>query len=561
MTSKSWLQHYPKEIKPQYEFPKHNIASFIVDSEKKLSDKTALHFLGKDTTYKKILEDCYRFANLIRDLGVKKGERVAIMLPNCPQLVAAYYGTLMAGSVVVMTNPLYKEKEMIHQFKDSGAKILVTLDILSKKAQKVLPHTMLEKVLVTSMKHALPFPKNVLYPIKAKKDGFDLNVQYDDKIVSFEKLMSASSTSKILEEVDAENEIALLQYTGGTTGVSKGVMLTHYNIVANTYQAQKWSISEEYGEEIYVGVLPFFHVFGLTTLLNKAFLGGGKLLLFPKFDPDEVLKYIHKMKATIFPGAPTMYNAIVHHPKVSQYDLSSIKICLSGSAALPVALQEKFESITKGKLIEGYGLTETSPIAHGNLVEGYRKIGSIGIPFPNTDAKVVDSETGEEVPLGEIGELIIKGPQVMKGYWNRKDETDKVLKDGWLYTGDMATMDEEGFFAIVDRKKDMIISGGMNIYPRDIEEVLYEHPKVNEAAVIGVPDEYWGEMVKAYIVPTEPLTSSELDEWCREKLANFKVPKQYEIKDDLPKSLVGKVLRRELREEEEKSNEKTKINV
>ncbi|WP_206099700.1 long-chain-fatty-acid--CoA ligase [Longirhabdus pacifica] len=550
MKSNLWLEHYPKEISNDFDFPKYNIAKFLIDAAHQHPNKTALHFLGKKTSYQELLQKAYQFAHVLKELGLKKGERVAIMLPNCPQVVAAYYGTLLVGGTVVMTSPLYKENEMKHQFNDSHTRFVVTLDLLSKRVQKVRPETNVEKVLITSMKHALPFPKNKLYPIKAKKDGFDLTVNYDSHTFSLEKLLLKASFAPIYEEVDIEKDLALLQYTGGTTGVSKGVMLSHRNILANAQQTTNWCYKLKKGEETYVGVLPCFHVFGLTILLNHAIQQCSTILLFPKFDPLEVLKAINKHKATTFPGAPTMYNAIIHHPKVQQYDLSSIKVCISGSAALPESVQEKFEALTGGKLIEGYGLSEASPITHANLFWEYRKSGTIGIPFPATKSKVVDSETGEELPVGSIGELVIKGPQVMQGYWNLQEETNDVLKDGWLYTGDMATMDDEGFFAIVDRKKDMIISGGLNVYPREVEEVLYKHPKVNEAAVIGVPDDHWGEIVKAYIVPDESVTSNELKDWCRDQLANYKVPKQFEMREDLPKSLVGKVLRRELREEE-----------
>lgn len=371
-------------------------------------------------------------------------------------------------------------------------------------------------------------------------------------IFSFKELIAASPNIAVYEEVDAENDLALLQYTGGTTGLSKGVMLTHYNLLANAVQINNWFYRAVPGEEVFLAALPFFHVFGMTVLMNQSVSIAGKLVIVPKFDVDLVLKTITKMRPTLFPGAPTMYISLINHAKIEDYDLSSINVCVSGSAALPLEVQERFEQLSGGRLIEGYGLTESSPVAHVNPIWEKRKLGSIGIPVPDTDAKIVDPVTAEELPVGEIGELIIKGPQVMKGYWNRDEETRQTLRDGWLFTGDMGTMDEDGYFFIVDRKKDMIIASGFNIYPREIEEVLYEHPHVKEAIVAGVPDPYRGETVKAFIVPREgaPISKEELNKWCRERLAAYKVPRMYEFRDSLPKTLVGKVLRRRLLEEE-----------
>lgn len=551
-TEKPWLAHYPPEVAPTSEYPKQNIAQFFLDAAQRFPDRPAIYFMGKTTTYGRLLSSVYRFSNALRTLGVKKGDRVAIMLPNCPQLVIAYLGTLLLGGVVVMTNPLYMEGELKHQLIDSGAVAIVGLDLLSTRIAKVKRDTHLQHVIITSIKDALPFPKNILYPIKAKKDGLNLDVVYGPGVHSFTGLLRIASDEPVHVEVNPDKDLAVLQYTGGTTGVAKGVMLTHSNLVANTMQTVHWFYQAEMGKERLLAALPCFHVFGLTVLLNQAMVMAGLLLLIPKFDVGLILKTIDRMKPTIFPGAPTMYIGLIHHPELKRYDLSSIKACISGSAALPVDVQDRFEELTGGRLVEGYGLTEASPVTHANNVWGKRKIGTIGIPFPDTDAKIVDSETGEELPIGEIGELVVKGPQVMQGYWNRPDDTAAALKNGWLYTGDMGSMDEDGYFTIVDRKKDLINASGFKVYPREVEEVLFEHPSVKEATVAGVPDEYRGETVKAFIVLKEGAQVSEqqLDVWCRERLAAFKVPRVYEFRDTLPKTIVGKVLRRKLMEEE-----------
>ncbi|WP_028596309.1 AMP-binding protein [Paenibacillus assamensis] len=549
---KPWLCHYPREINSTYEYPKHNLALFLIQAARDYPDRTALYFMGKKINYEQLLEAAYRCANMLTSLGVKRGDRVAIMLPNCPQTVIAYYGTLMIGAVAVLTNPLYKEREIEHQLNDAEAKIMVTLDLLFPRVHAVKQQTGLEHIIVTSIKEFLPFPKNVLYPFKAKRSGAKLDVPYGKGVHSFHSFMQLASQEAVCVDVDADNELALLQYTGGTTGVAKGVMLTHNNLIANTLQVSRWFYKANRGEPIYLGALPFFHVFGMTVLMNLSIVTAGMNIVIPKFDAKDILDSIQRLKPTMFPGAPTMYIALMNHPNIAAYDLSSIEMCISGASSLPLDVQTKFEQLSGCKLIEGYGLSESSPVTHANLLWGKRKNGTIGIPFPDTDAKVVDSETGEQVPVGEIGELIVKGPQVMKGYWKRPVETSKALRDGWLYTGDMARMDEEGFFSIVDRKKDLVIAGGFNIYPREIEEVLFEHPHIQDASVVGIPDEYRGETVKAFIVlrSGKHVTEEELNTWCRARLASYKVPRHYEFRSELPKTIAGKVLKRALLEEE-----------
>lgn len=547
-----WLEHYPAEVAPSCEYPQHNIGLILVHTAAKFPHQPAFDFMGYRMGYEQLLEQALKFSSGLVDLGVKRGDRVAIMLPNCPQMLIAYYGTLLMGGIVVMTNPLYQEGELTHQLRDSGATVIVTLDLMLDRVLQVKKHTSIAHVLVGSIADYLPFPKGWLYKIKARKDGQQLHIPELPYVHRLRKWLPQQSAIVAYAEVDAMQDIAMLQYTGGTTGTAKGVMLTHMNLLSNTVQSSKWFYKSRLGQEVFLAALPCFHVFGLTVLMNQSVFLGGELVLLPRFDVKQVLMSIHKKKATIFPGAPTMYIAINHAKDAKMYDLSSIRACVSGSASLPVEVQETFEGMTGGRLIEGYGLTEASPITHANNIWGYRKIGSIGIPFPDTEAAIVNSETGERMPVGEIGEVIVRGPQVMKGYWQRPEETAAVLRDGWLYTGDMGRMDEEGFFYIVDRKKDMINASGFKVYPRDVEETLFEHPDVKEAVVIGVPDPYRGETVKAFIVLKDGsnVTKEQIMAWCRGKLAAYKVPRIIEYRSELPKTMIGKVLRRKLIEEE-----------
>jgi long-chain acyl-CoA synthetase len=557
-TEKIWLRHYPPQIPATLDYPDVPLTRFLVDAVADFPDREAVLFLGKRMTYRELLQDVYRFANALTALGVYKGERVGIMLPNCPQAVIAYYAALFAGAVVVQINPLYMERELEHQLTDSGAETIICLDLVYPKVMNVKPKTPLKRVIVTSIKDYLPFPKNWLYGLKMRKDGTYVKVAYGGDVYSMSALMSKALPTPVEPPFESSDEVALLQYTGGTTGLSKGAMLTHRNLIVNCLQAEAWMYKVKRGEASILGVLPFFHVYGLTVVMNFAVRVAATMILVPRFDPDLILKLINKHRPTCFPGAPTMYVGLINHPDIAKYDLSSIEACLSGSAPLPVEVQEKFEALTGGRLVEGYGMTETSPVTHSNLIWDRVKSTTIGIPWPDTDARIVDLETGEPLPPGKVGELQVKGPQVMKGYWNKPEETAKVLKDGWLSTGDIAKMDEDGYFYIIDRKKDIIIAGGYNIYPREVEETLYEHPAVKEAAVVGVPDPYRGETVKAFIVTKEgkEVTEEELDAFCREKLAKYKVPRMYEFRKELPKSMVGKVLRRVLQDEERQKIEK-----
>ncbi|MBN6887932.1 long-chain acyl-CoA synthetase [Cytobacillus horneckiae] len=556
---KPWLKLYPKEIPSELNYPEQTVQEYLVKTAKEFPDKKAIHFMGKEFTYRYLHESALKVAAYLQKIGIEKGDRVAIMLPNTPQSVISYYGILFAGGVVVQTNPLYMERELEFQMKDSGAKAIIAMDILFPRVSKVMPQTDLQHVIVTAIKDFLPFPKNLIYPfIQKKQYGISVNVKHEGNNHLFTEILKGPAGPIKEYEFDFNEDLALLQYTGGTTGFPKGVMLTHRNLVSNAAMCNAWLYKTKRGEEVVLGILPFFHVYGMTTVIILTVMEANKMILLPKFDAETTLKTIQKQRPTLFPGAPTIYIGLLNHPKINEYDLSSIDSCISGSSALPVEVQQNFEKITGGKLVEGYGLTETSPVTHANFLWDEPRVkGSIGLPWPDTDAAIKSSETGEFLPPGEVGEICVKGPQVMKGYWNRPDETEQTLKDGWLLTGDLGYMDERGYFYVVDRKKDMIIAGGYNIYPREIEEVLYEHEAVQEVVAAGVPHPYRGETVKAYIVLKDGanVTEEELNQFVRKQLAAYKVPRIYEFREELPKTAIGKILRRKLIEEDKKKFE------
>lgn len=538
MEERPWLKWYPKEIPHHLQYEEVSLQETLRRTAKKFPDRPAVHFMGKEVPYRKLFESSLKLANYLRKIGLQKGDRVAVMLPNTPQTFISFYGILFAGGIVVQVNPLFTEREIAFQLKDAGAKFIIVLDMLFNRVKNVEKETDLRHIIVTGIKDYLPFPKNLLYPMVQKRQKtVPPKVEHEGRHHLFAEIMKRAEAKDIPDEVNPKEDVAILQYTGGTTGFPKGVMLTHFNLYANAKMCDAWMYKFKEGEGATLGVLPLFHVYGLTTVLVFPVMKGDMAILLPRFDAGEVLKTIDKLKPKVFPGAPTMYIGLLNHPDLEKYDLSSIEVCLSGSAPLPVEVQQQFEKLSGGKLVEGYGLTESSPVTHANFLwDNERVKGSIGVPWPDTDAKIVSLSTGETLPPGEIGELAVKGPQVMKGYWNRPEETEQALKDGWLMTGDLGYMDENGYFYIVDRKKDMIIAGGYNIYPREVEEVLYEHPAVKEAVVAGVPDPYRGETVKAYIVLKEGqrVTEEELDRFARKQLAAYKVPRIYEFRDELP---------------------------
>jgi long-chain acyl-CoA synthetase len=549
---KPWLTSYEKGVPEKIEYEEICLPEILERTAGKFPDKMALLFQGYKITYRELNNMVNRFASCLHGFGIKKGDSVAILLPNLIPCVAACYATLRIGGIVVMNNPLYSDRELEHQFNDSGSKVLVTIDLLGNRMIDLRSKTNIKQIIYTSIGDYLPFPKNLLFPLVAKKKKLAADVKSAENVFKWKTVLEKSSSNPPDVKL-AFDDVAMYQYTGGTTGVSKGVMLTHSNLSKQIQQIGAWFPTFD-SNEIMLGALPFFHVFGLTTAMNLSiYLGWGNILV-PKPQPEPLLEAIRKFKPTFAPLVPTMYIGILNHANIDKIDLTSINGCFSGSAPLPVEVIRNFENKTGAVIVEGFGLTESSPVTHINpYAGGKRKAGSIGIPISDTDCRIVDLNDGKtEVSVGESGELLVKGPQVMKGYWNNPDETANTLKNGWLYTGDIAKMDEEGYFYIVDRKKDMVISGGYNVYPRDIEEVLYENPKVQEAAVIGVPHPTRGESIKVFVVLKEGKTATQesLIEYCSEKLARYKLPTEIEFRTELPKTNVGKILKKELRAEE-----------
>ena len=555
MSEKPWQRFYPEWVPKSIDYPEVPLDHLLRESARKHPDAVAIIFEGRKVKYKELDEAVDRLATALQDLGVKKGDKVAIFLPNCPQFVIAYYAILRAGGVVTAVNPLYTERELEYQLNNAEAIGIFTLDLLYEKVAHVRDKTGLKFVIVTSIKDYLPKVKAVLGTLLKKVPT--ARVEPAPGVYFFTDLLKRHPPEPKPVQIDPKEDLACLQYTGGTTGVPKGAMLTHHNLVSNAVAASYWLNAEE-AREVHVGVLPLFHIYGMTTVMNSPIYKAGATILIPRFDAKKVLEAIHKYRATVFCGVPTLYAMLLDYPELGKYDLTSIKFCISGAAPLPPEIQKRFMEITGGVLVEGYGLTEASPVTHANPLDRTMrtvKIGSIGVPWPDTDAKIVDLETGEkELPPGEVGELVVRGPQVMKGYWKMPEETAQALRNGWLYTGDIAKMDEDGYFYIVDRKKDLIKYKGYSVYPRELEDVLYEHPAVKLCAVVGKPDPVAGEIPKAFVVLKEGATATpeELMEFVNKRVAPYKRIREVEIRSELPLSAAGKVLRRVLREEERK---------
>jgi long-chain acyl-CoA synthetase len=553
---KPWLAAYDAGIPAEIELPDEPLHTALAVAAQRYPKRVAIRFFGRSVTYRELDALANRFANALIALGVRKGDRVALLMPNCPQMVLAYYGGLRAGAVIVPTSPLYVESELEHQLADAAANVVVCLSALFRPVQAVRPRLpALQHVIVTSIKEFFPTHLRLLFTIsKERKDGHRVSLPADGKTVWLPRLLARAPDTAPNVEVAAD-DLALLQYTGGTTGIAKGAMLTHRNLVANTLQVRAWlgNLGSPDGSDIIMGVLPLFHIYAMTTVMNFSIRGGGTMVLQPRFVLDDVLKGIHRERPHFLPGVPTMYNAINHAPNLGRFNLRSLKGAISGAAPLPLEVQKQFEALTGARLVEGYGLTEASPVTHCTPLGRPNRQGSIGVPVPSTEAAIFDQETGTRIlDVGEAGELAVRGPQVMRGYWKRPNETAQVLRDGWLFTGDIACQDADGYFSVVDRKKDMIITGGMNVYPRDVEEPLYEHPKIKEAVAVGIPDERWGEAVKVYIVlrDGQSATEQEIIDYCHARMARYKVPKFVEFRPELPKSMVGKILRRQLLQEE-----------
>jgi long-chain acyl-CoA synthetase len=551
--SRPWLAHYPENVPGSIQYPRQTIYELLSEIAASYGDLTAFIFQGRELTYRQVLRQADRMAGALRQSGVRKGDVVAVLLPNVPHFPIAYYGILKLGARVAAIPPNSVEREIERYLEDCGAKAVITLDLLfAKLGQSFSESAAVEHVIVGKVTDFMPwwirraarFSKKVPKPTRP--------VPYGGKVRGFLSFLKTGSNVDFVVDVQPE-DVALLQYTGGTTGLPKAALLTHHSLLANARQMKDWFPQLRQGQETILAVLPFFHVYGVTLVMNAGLLLAARTVLIAGgWVPSEVFESIRRYRPTIFPGVPTLYVALCNDERSRKYDLRSIDICVSGGAPLPDEVRRDFEALTGGHLYEGYGLSEASPMSHAQPYDGTGKLGSIGMPVPDTEARIVDSETGRPVQVGVEGELCIRGPQIMAGYWQRPDDTDQVLRDGWLFTGDIARMDDDGYFTIVDRKKDLIITSGENVYPREIEEVLFEHPKIKEVAVVGVPHPYGGEIAKAFIVlrSGEQATKKDIIQFAAQRLSKHKVPRAVEFRTELPKSPAQKVLRRVLADEE-----------
>ena len=550
-----WLAHYDPGVPAEVEIPPIPVDELLRASAERAPSRTSMVFFGAKTSYSELDRAVDRFAHVLRSMGVEKGDRVSLHLPTSPAFVIAFMGTMRAGALAVPMNPLYVERELGILLAETEPRVSVTIDLLVSRLRAVEAEAgpgRPGRLIVTGIRDSLPVPIKWLYPIKARREGRWHPQPHTAATPNLFRLLREAPATRF-ESAAAPEDGAVLQPTGGTTGTPKAALLTHRNLVANACQTSAWfPQAPDIDPPTILCPLPLFHIYGLTVDMNYAMLTGGTLLLLPRFEPHDVLKAAAKYRPRLFPGAPIMYETLAHHPDVGRFDLSSIEACISGAAPLPAGVQRDFEAITGGKVCEGYGLTEASPVTHCNPIDSGRRNGTIGLPFPSTDARVVDPKTGRVMPTGEVGELQVAGPQVMAGYWRRPEETADVLRDGWLRTGDMAKQDADGFFTIADRMKDLIIVGGINVYPREVEDVLLTHPAVADAAVIGMAHEHYGEVPCAFVVLAEGATATEEDlfAYCRKNLARYKVPVAIRFRPRLPKTMIGKILRKDLRAEE-----------
>ena len=552
-----WISQYDAGVPANIGYPDWTVPDMLRHSAARAPGSPALLFYGTRISYHDLDDVTTRLAVALHGLGVKPGDRVALMLPNIPQSVIAYYGIMKAGAVVVPTNPLYVEREIQTQLVDSGSDTIIALDLFYPRIRAVRTATTFpRKIIMTSIRDFLPPLKKFLYPLKARLAKRWISTPTGPSIHNLIELLNsipsagwdqASGVPRV-----SPDDLAQLQYTGGTTGIPKGVMLTHRNVVVNTLQGRAWDPHFRDGGELFLGAIPFFHCYGQSTCQNLAVATGCPIMLLPRFHPDEAVKAIHNHRVTIFSGVPMMFAKINEVPHIERYNLRSLRVCLSGASPLPADVQKEFERTTGVRIAEGYGLTEAGPTTHCNPLHSDHPPGTMGLPFPDTEARVVDSDTGlHDVPDGEPGELIVRGPQIMRGYWNKEEETQAVLRDSWLFTGDLVRRNGDGYFFFVDRKKDIIKSHGETVYPREVEEVLLQHPAVSEAAVVGVADHIYGELIEAYIVtkPESLVTKQELIQHCTGRLARYKIPSAVEFREELPRTIIGKVLRRTMREE------------
>ncbi len=557
-----WLRHYEEGVPAHIDIPDRPLTWILDQTVRRFPSQTAFVYYGTKLSYAQFSALANRFAAALQRLGIQKGDRVAIALPNIPQYPIAFYGALRAGAVVVATNPLYTEREMQHQLADSGARVVVMLDMFYPVVRAVRANTALEHVILTSPADFLPPLLRPLYPLTQRNARHpeprltDEERRADATLHNMESLLASHTRGGIevfnLPVPISGDDLAALQYTGGTTGLAKGAMLTHRNLLANALQTRNWNIKARDAGEVTLCVAPFFHVYGMTVGMNLSIVAAATMILLPQFKAPEVMKTIRRYHPPQLPGIPTMYIAIMREMGKHAAELRSIKVCISGASPLPAKVRADWEALTQGRLVEGYGLSEAAPVTHCNPLNGDIRDGSVGLPLPNVEAVILDEETGEPLPVEGVGEIVVKGPNIMRGYWNQQEETDHIFTNGWMRTGDIGKMDEEGYFYVVDRSKDMILASGFNIFPREVEEVLYHHPAVEEAAVLGVPDEYRGETVAAVIVlkagyAPNDATRANIIAYCKKELTPYKVPKIVEFRESLPKTLVGKVLKRELK--------------
>ena len=558
MDDRPWLKHYDPGVPHHIDVPPIPLHRFLEASAQAYGSRPCAIFKGHGVTYAEMDDLSDRLAAGLASLGVKKGDPVGIFMPNSAQFVMAFYAILKAGGVVVATNPLYSAREIEHQLNDAGIEVMLVMSNFYNLVKSVQPKTRLRQLVVTNIKEYLPPLMRTLFTlVKEKKGGHRVTLAEGDLWLQ-DVLGRHDRKQRPALEIGPE-DVALFQYSGGTTGLSKAAVATHRNLVANTLQIHGWMTECRDGEEIVLMAIPMFHVYGMVAGMSFAVRSGASMVMIPNpRDLKDVLENIDKTRPTVFPGVPAMYNAINNHADVAagKYKLTSIKACISGSAPLLRETKDRFESLTGGKLVEGFGLSEAPTATHCNPLLGENRSGSIGLPFPDVDCRIISLDDGVTVlGVGEIGELALRSPNVMRGYHNMPTETTNALRDGWLFTGDIARMDPEGYFYIVDRKKELIKPGGFQVWPREVEEEIAKNPKVLDVGVAGIPDAYRGETVKAWVVvrPGERLTEDEVKAWCKERMAVFKVPTQVEFRDELPKTTVGKILRRELvRQDKEK---------
>ncbi len=562
---KPWLKNYPSNMPETIQYPQTPLHELLEMSAEKHPTHPAIHFMGKTITYQELNETVDHFAAALTKLGVKQGDRVALYLPNIPQFIITFYAASKIGAINTAVSPMYRERELEHQINDSGAETLIYLDLLHPVVEKTRNKVKLKNLIVAGIGEYLPSAKRIIGGLLGKVPKHEIPANAG--VHQFKPLLESVLPNPPDITINPKEDLVALQYTGGTTGTPKGAMLTHFNLVSNAVACAYWLYGEDAPttetKDVFLTAIPLFHIYGMTTAMNAPIYMTGTMVMLPRPEPLEVLKAIQSQKVTVYCGVPTLYSQLIDHPEIQKYNLRTVRFCISGSSPLSPEVQKQFMELSGGVLVEGYGLTESSPVTHANPLDKTLKtvkIGSIGLPWPDTDAKIVEVQTGtKELGINQEGEMIIKGPQVMKGYWNLPNETKEVLRDGWLYTGDIAKMDQDGYFFITDRKKDLIKYKGHSVYPREIEDVLYEHPAVKLCAVVGKPDKTAGELPKAFVVLKDDatVTEEEIRKYANAKVASYKAIREVEIRKELPMTPVGKVLRRTLRDEEQQKIRKT----